>query len=113
MFLAELVRAATSGGFVMVSFWQFMDSPDLASAAKASHAQASAQLGLSPDAFDEGDYLLSWQNQAGAVRYCHHFTDEEIDDLVASLGNMAQVKARFKSDGRTGMLNTYLVLQVR
>lgn len=112
-FLADLVRCCTSEGHVVVSFWQFMDSPELAQQAQAAHAQACARLNIAQQALDAGDFLLGWQNQPGAVRYCHHFTDAEIDGLVASLGRAAAVKARFKADGRTGALNTYVVLQAR
>lgn len=63
--------------------------------------------------FNEGDYLLGWRNTPGAYRYCHSFSDEEIDSLVASVADKAQCVARFRADGRTGNLNEYLVLQVR
>ena len=63
--------------------------------------------------FNEGDYLLGWRNTPGAYRYCHSFSDEETDSLVASVADKAKCVARFRADGRTGNLNEYLVLQVR
>lgn len=111
--LADLVRCAQGGGFVAVSFWQFMESPDLAERALDAHARGLVRTGIDPARLDEGDYLLGWQNADDAFRYCHHFTDAEIDDLVASLGSAATVKARFKADGRTHGLNSYLVLRAR
>lgn len=113
--LDALVRFAKPGGFVAVSFWQFLNSAELAASAMDQHARALAALQLDPARLDVGDYLLGWQDvpldQQGGVRYCHSFTDAEIDEIVASLGNRAQVVDRFVADGRTGDLNTYLVLQ--
>lgn len=63
--------------------------------------------------FNEGDYLLGWRNLPGVYRYCHSFSDEEIDSLVTLVADKAKCVARFRADGRTGSLNEYLVLQVR
>lgn len=62
--------------------------------------------------FNEGDYLLGWRNLPGVYRYCHSFSDEEIDSLVTLVADKAKCVARFRADGRTGGLNEYLVLQV-
>ena len=111
--LDALVRCAKPGGFVAVSLWQFMDEPGIAAKAQAVHAQALLDEGIDAAWLDEGDYLLGWQNVPGAYRYCHHFTDGEVDGLVASVAGRARLVARFSSDGRTGALNTYVVLQAR
>lgn len=113
--LDALVRSAKSGGYVAVSFWQFMDNAELAARAEQDHAAALAALQLDAARLDVGDCLLGWQDvsigQVGSIRYCHHFTDAEIDELVAAVAPRAQVVDRFKADGRTSDLNTYLVLQ--
>lgn len=114
--LDSLVRCAKPGGYVAVSFWQFMDNVELATRAREDHAAALAALQLDAARLDAGDYLLGWQDvpvgQIGSIRYCHHFTDAEIDQLAASVAPRAQVVDRFKADGRSGDLNTYLILQV-
>jgi hypothetical protein len=46
-------------------------------------------------------------------RYCHSFSDAEIDHLAASVAPEATVLSRFTSDGRTNALNTYLVPRKR
>ena len=73
-------------------------------------AHALAELGLPP--LDAGDRLLGWRDEPGAYRYCHSFTDGEIDALAASVGHAVTEVARFRADGRDGALNSYLVLQV-
>lgn len=109
--LSALVAHTKPGGFAAVSFWQFLNSPQLAQKARETTACAVQSLALPP--LDDGDYLLGWENEPGVWRYCHHFTEREIDDLVASLDGRADEVARFSCDGRTGNLNTYVVLKVR
>ncbi len=70
--------------------------------------------GSSSIAFEPGDSLLGWQDDEAAVRYCHEADDGEIGRLVAALGRRmpdTHVVDRFKSDGRTGDLNAYIVLK--
>lgn len=109
--LEGLIDAVRPGGCVAVSLWQFMNNPALAAKAEATHAQAGAALGLAADAFDEGDYLLGWKNVEGAWRYCHHFSDGEIERLIAAMTPSARLIDTFEADGRTGAMNRYLVLQ--
>lgn len=109
----ELLRALVSGvrpgGAIIVSLWQFANNPDLARRARETDARARVELGLPQ--LDSGDYLLGWQNKPGAYRYCHSFTRQEADALVASVEGEAEPVARFEADGRTGNLNAYLVLR--
>ncbi len=109
--LAHLVRQTRPGGYVIVSLWQFMRDENLAKKACATHARAREAWGL--PALDEGDYLLGWKNLPGAYRYCHSFSEGEIDRLAESVAKEAVLVRRFASDGRTGNLNTYLVFRVR
>lgn len=108
--LAMLAAKVRPGGFVIVSLWRFLENPLLARKAEATHEHALAELGLPP--LDAGDRLLGWRDEPGAYRYCHSFTDGEIDALAASVGHAATEVARFRADGRDGALNSYLVLQV-
>lgn len=108
--LAALIAQTRPGGLVAVSFWQFLNSPELARKACSTHRRALLDLDLPP--LDEGDYLLGWMGAPGAYRYSHSFSDAEIDSLVASVSDRASVAARFSADGRTQNLNSYVVLQV-
>ena len=109
--LAALAAKVRPGGFVIVSLWRFLENPLLARKAEATHERALAELGLPP--LDAGDRLLGWRDEPGAYRYCHSFTDGEVDALAASVGRAATEVARFRADGRDGALNSYLVLQVK
>ena len=111
--LRALADAVKPGGYLALSFWQFMNSPELAERARETHARALAELaprGLDPRQLEEGDYLLGWQGKPGTYRYCHNFTPAEIDALATEAGLAPQVVHRFEADGRTQTLNAYRVL---
>lgn len=110
--LAELVRSVRPGGVVAASFWRFMDDERLARKALADDKRARAHF--PPEligALEEGDHLLGWQKRPGAFRYCHSFSDAELDCLVASAAGRARLVCSFGADGRSGALNRYLVFR--
>ena len=97
--LQALVAHARVGGLVAVSFWQFAKNARL-----MSKAEPVANG-------DTGDYLLGWQDREDVHRYCHSFTEKEIDELALGCAPQARELQRFSTDGRTGDLNRYLILQ--
>ena len=110
--LDELIASVRSGGYVMVSFWEFMNHPGMAQKAHETHTQALCDMPIDADDLEDNDYFIGWNNQSGAYRYCHSFTSEEIDRIVRSFENCACVIDRFFADGRTDDLNEYVVLRV-
>ena len=115
--LRELVAQAAPGGIVAVSFWRFMDDARLAGkAAVSDHGAVAAppREGYDPVDLEVGDHFLGWQDEGGALRFCHHTDEAELDRLVASVpARHAEECARFSADGRSGELNRYLVLRKR
>lgn len=115
--LEALTTRTRPGGHVAMAFWQFADSPKLQAKANAATARGCAALDLTDDEgvplLGENDYLLGWQHTEGVWRYCHHFTEREIDQLVDALKPRAHEVARFSADGKTHDLNRYVVLEVR
>lgn len=113
--LQALVRHTAPGGLIALSFWAFMDDERLA--AKARRADATARTcppwpGFTSFSLEPDDHFLGWQDDAGALRFCHHSTDQEIDALVAALpAGSVEECARFVADGKTGQLNRYRILR--
>lgn len=107
-FIDALVEKTAPGGLVAVSFWRFMEDNRLARKACAITEHARQELDLH---LDENDFILGWQNDDSAYRYCHNFTDDEIDELVGSVAQVCELALRFNADGKNGALNTYVVLQ--
>ncbi|MCL2025060.1 MAG: class I SAM-dependent methyltransferase [Coriobacteriia bacterium] len=121
--LRSLIAQTRPGGYAIVSFWQFLTNDRLRTKAQATHREAlhtrpPILVPLDPAQLDDGDYLLGWQDTPGAYRYCHSFSEAEIDQLVSTAVSQtavtprATVVDRFTADGRTNNLNTYLILQV-
>ncbi len=111
--LDALVQSVRPGGLVFVTLWQFAADDDAREKAAASTARAVAELEIDPDELGAGDYILGWQNTPGVWRYCHHFSDAEIERLVASQkgAHAARLAADFRADGRGGHANRYLVFK--
>lgn len=142
-FLLEALSQVKPGGYLVVSFWQFLNDPAKRAKIEQTHAEALAFFAsgaearandkdaldrgvgssssdnpnlscLKPPAFFAGslepnDYFLGWKNEPGNYRYCHHFSNEEIDRIIAALAPHATVVESFSADGKPGNLNRYVV----
>lgn len=106
--LEGLASACAPEGTIAISFWQFAQDESMLRKAQESTLKGAEQLNL---ALDEGDYLLGWNGSYDTFRYCHSFSDDEIDALLEPLYGSFDVVARYSADGRTGDLNAYTVLR--
>ena len=107
--LQAIVDTTSANGYIILSFWNFLNSDVLAERAHSYSRKALNELAV--DGLEQGDFILGWNNLTGAYRYCHSFDDAEIDCLLDSLPNRIRLIDRFVSDGRTKNLNTYVVLK--
>lgn len=87
-------------GTFVHSNWQFLKSEKL-----KARIQDWSKIGLSTEDVDANDYLLDWRSGGEGLRYVHHFSEEELDDL-ARLSHFRVVET-FYSDGETGNLGLY------
>lgn len=144
-FLLEALSQVKPGGYLVVSFWQFLNDPAKRAKIEQTHVEALALFAgcaetrtndrdaldrgvgsfssdnpnpscLKPPAFFAGslepnDYFLGWKNEPGNYRYCHHFSNEEIDQIIAVLAPHATVVESFSADGKPGNLNRYVVFK--
>ena len=104
-----LIAWCAPGGTIAISFWQFARDEKLRRKADATTSAGCAALDV---VLEEGDSLLGWNDLPDVYRYCHSFTDEEIDELCAYANPHARCIARFRADGKTNDLNTYLVFRL-
>ncbi len=109
--LDELVDRTARGGIAIISFWQFMHDERLARKARAADSAVRGSTSGNTFPLDENDHFLGWQSNPSPLRYCHHFDESEIDELVASVGTRAREVARYSADGGSGTLNRYLLLE--
>ncbi|MDD5468510.1 MAG: class I SAM-dependent methyltransferase [Anaerolineales bacterium] len=94
-------RGAPEGKFIH-SEWQFMNSPRL-----RARIQSWDAVHLSPQDVEPGDYLLDWRQGGSGLRYVHHFTPAELDELASAAG--FSILNSFSSDGEAGRLGLYQV----
>ena len=114
-FLRKLAESASEKGLIAISLWRFMTDEKLAAKARACSTEALSALnenGGRGEELEEGDFFLPWQHESGVFRYCHHFDESEIQELIDCVGGKAQLIARYEADGRSGALNTYLVFSL-
>ena len=107
-FLLEALSQVKPGGYLVVSFWQFLNDPAKRAKIEQTHAEA---LAFFEGSLEPNDYLLGWKNEPGNYRYCHHFSNEEIDRIIAALAPHATVVESFSADGKPGNLNRYVVFK--
>ena len=93
-FLVMLMDNVKTGGYAALSFWQFMKDERIAKKAKQID-------------FEHDDYLLGWKERDDVFRYCHNFTDEEVDELLKEFC----VIDTFSEDGKSHNLNKYVILK--
>lgn len=92
-FFENAVDKLETGGTFVVTFWKFMDDP-------REKNKILEDLG-------NNDYILSFGKDAR--RFCHYYTQEEIDNLIEGLP-IEQVDT-YLSDGKMNNLNKYLIFK--
>ena len=117
--LEKIAEQIPTGGLLIVSLWQFMKSTRLqnrvlTTEGREFRAELTNLLNIEElKQLEKNDYFLDWLRGEAAIRYCHHFSDEEVKEVESSLKKMT-LKAKFTADPEKKTrikLNTYLVLQ--
>ena len=88
-----------------ISVWQFLHVPRL-----RRKIVPWSEVGLSPVDVDNDDYLLDWQRGGRGLRYVHQFDEAELVSLCQRAG--FGVRETYRSDGETGDMSLYLILEV-
>jgi len=100
--LGKVHRLLPVDGQFIFSVWQFLNSPRL-----KERIQPWEAAGLEAAQVEDGDYLLDWRQGGHGLRYVHHFSQEELDDLARHTG--FAIHSTFLSDGENGKLGLYQV----
>lgn len=98
---------ATSGhpAQLLFSVWQVESWPKF-----STRVQPWEKISLQPSQLEPGDYLIDWRFGGQGLRYVHHFTLAELEELAAQTGFV--VRLSFRSDGKTGNLGLYQVWEL-
>jgi SAM-dependent methyltransferase len=90
------------GGQFIHSEWQFLNSEKL-----KDRIQPWAELKLTQDDVEPGDYLIDWRSGGRGLRYVHHFDEAELEALAEA--SRFRVRAMFFSDGVNERLGLYQI----
>jgi SAM-dependent methyltransferase len=101
--LREIKAHLAESGRLLISNWQFMDSPR-----QRRKVQDWAEIGLTAADVEPNDYLLAWRRGGFALRYACHIGAAETTELAGAAG--FTIVHQFRSDGKEGNLSLYTVL---
>lgn len=101
--LREMAGLLAPGGRVILSTWQFLDSPRL-----RRKIVDWSEMGIASEALEPGDYLLDWRRGGRGLRYVHLVDEAEVERLAAASG--LHVREAFRAGGREGNLSLVAVL---
>ncbi len=104
--LRALAERVAPGGWLALTFWDFLTDPRFARRPAPPPPELREEL-------EPGDVLLPWGDAKGPprLRYCHHTDEAEETRLLADLPLVPRLA--YASDGRSGRLNRYRVLERR
>lgn len=103
---SRLASRLRPGGFLAATLWRF--------GSDARVVGRTAPWRERPDVdaatLEPGDHLLRWGDSDDVVRYCHFVDADEVGRLIERTRAAGlEVIDRFRSDGRSGELNEYLL----
>jgi 2-polyprenyl-3-methyl-5-hydroxy-6-metoxy-1,4-benzoquinol methylase len=101
--LREVASLLEPGGRLILSTWQFLDSPRM-----RRKIVDWTEVGIAEEALEPGDYLLDWKRGGRGLRYCHLVDGAEVGRLAAESG--FRVCETFRAGGREGNLSLVAVL---
>jgi 2-polyprenyl-3-methyl-5-hydroxy-6-metoxy-1,4-benzoquinol methylase len=101
--LRQVAGLLAPGGRLILSTWQFLDSPRM-----RRKIVDWAEAGVAEEALEPGDYLLDWRRGGRGLRYCHLVDEGEVERLAAESG--FRVRETFRAGGREGNLSLFAVL---
>ncbi len=109
-------KLLSNQGFLVFTTWQFLKSshlqkrivfsPDFDSK-NSNFRRLSLDLDFDLNKLGEGDYILDWQKEVIAYRYCHNYSEQEVLSLCQESG--LQIYNSFEADGKEGDINRYYI----
>ena len=99
-FMQQLADRVTPGGMFAFAAWRFYD-----------FERFRRRVIPWPDDLnvEKHDYLLDWQRDVRAIRYCHFVDDDEHADLT-TVTDLTEI-ITYRADGRTNDMNRYSLLR--
>jgi len=102
--LRDLAGLLEPDGCLILSTWQFLENERM-----RRKIVDWAEVDISPESLEEGDYLLDWKRGGRGLRYCYLVDQAEVERLAAASG--LRVRQTFRAGGREGNLSLFAVLE--
>lgn len=103
LLLKEMSNRLNPTGRIILANWQFLDS-----SRQRRKITDWSQIGIDGSDVEPGDYLLTWKRDGAGLRYVSAIDEKETADLARQAG--LSIVNKFRSDGREGNLNLYVIL---
>jgi len=100
--LEKVSRLLSPSGLFIHSEWQFLNSERL-----RTRIQSWSTIGLVESQVESNDFILDWRRDGCGLRYVHHFSRDELEELAHESG--FQIIESFYSDGVENNLGLYQV----
>lgn len=106
--LRYLLSKLSKEGYLVVSFWQFMNFDRFRKKIISNQDIVNRHTILLSE-LEKNDYILDWGRGKPALRYCHFSNEAEQLELIHQAN--AQLVTTYFADGKEGNVNQYVVLQ--
>ena len=101
--MKEMAAHLRPNGMLMMSTWQFIDSER-----QRRKVTDWANIGLTADDVEEGDYLLTWKRGGMGYRYCCMVDEGQTAELAAEAG--LKIVHQYREDGKERNLSLYSLM---
>lgn len=105
-FIKSLADSLKPGGYLCFTTWEFQTDPRY-NARSLNFNEIAAEFGELE--LEEGDFILDWKRGERAFRYCHAYSNEEVNEIVEHAG--LEIAETFLADGKNSSLNRYYILR--
>lgn len=102
--LSKLEAVLKTNGILIISFWQFAEEERY-----QKKLTDPSVVGLDPSQLEPHDYILDWQRNTAAYRYCHYWDESEI--TAAGRTSDLELVQSFRADSKSGTANRYLIFK--
>jgi SAM-dependent methyltransferase len=104
--LRQAGQLLAPGGALIVTFWQFLDD-----ARWQGRLLPWETVGLTASQVESGDALLDWRRDQRGLRYVHHVSPAEAEELARAAG--LQVIETYRADGQNKRLNLFQICRAQ
>jgi tRNA (uracil-5-)-methyltransferase TRM9 len=101
--LKRLKSFASKNSRIIFSVWKFLDNDK-----QKGKIVDWSKVYIANSDIEENDYLLSWKRGEIAYRYCHYYSDHEVERILSAAG--LKIEDSYFADGKDGKLNKYFIV---